>query len=360
MMMIRMHNLCLAACFMLLAAGPIFAQTTYKLELVGTVQLPNHPFFCGGTDTTGGSDVWEYTAPVGSEYAIMGVRDGVAFVKVPEMQVIGIVPGPTKENCFWHRDIKTHGHYAYVTSELTGTNEGVIIIDLQFLPDSVRFVRSYRTSFDILSHNLSIDVQTGYAYIVKQNYSGFRVVSLADPENPVDVNTVFTPGIHDVYARNDTVYVAEGNSRTFAIYNLRDKRNPVLLSRVRIPIAGYVHNIWPTEDGKYAMTTEETQAKTIKMWDIRNINNIELVGEYLGANQLAHNAHIRGDLAVISHYAYGVALVDIGDPAHPVELDRFDTYPRNDAPGFRGCWGAYPFTQNNYVYTFMRVIWTAS
>lgn len=346
----RMHTLCLTACFLLLAAGSIFAQTTYQLEFVGTIRFPSNSFFCGGIDTTGGSDVWGYTAPDGSEYAIMGVRDGVAFVKVPEMQVIDIVPGPEKEDCFWHRDIKTYGHYTYAVAEMTGTNEGVMIMDLQFLPDSVRFVRSYRTSFDIRSHNLSIDVQTGYAYILKQNYSGFRVVSLADPENPVDVNTVFTPDIHDVYARNDTVYVAEGYNRSFSIYDLRDKRNPILLTRVRIPIAGYVHNIWPTQDSKYAMTTEETSGKTVKMWDIRNLNNVELVGEYLGANQLAHNTHIRGDLAVISHYAYGVALVDVSDPAHLVELDRFDTYPRDDDPGFRGCWGAYPFTQNNYIY----------
>ena len=76
---------------------------------------------------------------------------------------------------------------------------------------------------------------------------------------------VGTPDIHDVYARNDTVYVAEGTNGTFSIWDVSDKYDPVLLTRVSIPNSGYVHNIWPTDDGKYAMTTEETVNKTIKI-----------------------------------------------------------------------------------------------
>ena len=45
------------------------------------------------SDTTGGTDCWGYTASDGSEYVIMGVLEGVAFAKVPEMQVINLTPG---------------------------------------------------------------------------------------------------------------------------------------------------------------------------------------------------------------------------------------------------------------------------
>jgi hypothetical protein len=176
------------------------------------------------------------------------------------------------------------------------------------------------------------------------------VVSLVDPENPDDINTVSTPAIHDVYARNDTVYVAEGNAHSFSIYDLSDKESPELLARVSVPGGGYVHNIWPTDDGTHVMTTEETTGKTVKMWDIRDMNNIDQVGEYLGVNSIAHNTHIMGDFAYISHYTAGVTVVDISDPTNLVEVARYDTYPLNDNPGFQGCWGAFPFTQNGMVF----------
>lgn len=335
--------------FLLLSSWMI-AQTNYQLSFVAKINFPSSPAGCSTTDTTGGSDVWGYSAPDGSEYAIMGVKDGVAFVKVPDMQIIDVVPGPQSGDCWYHRDIKTYSHYAYIVAEMTGANQGLMIVDLQYLPDSVRFVGSYVHGSDVRSHNFSIDVNTGYAYICKQNYSGFRVVSLADPEQPVDVITVNTGNIHDVYARNDTVVASEGWNGSFSIWDLSNKNNPVMLTRINVPNAGYAHNAWLSDDGRYLMTTEETDSHTVKIWDIQDMSNVSLLGEYLASNYLAHNTHIMGNLAVISHYSSGVVVVDISDPSQPIEVANYDTYPADDLPGFWGCWGAYPFTDGGYVY----------
>jgi choice-of-anchor B domain-containing protein len=332
----------------ILSFSALFSQDSTSLELVGRIWFDSDIWSSG--DTTGGSDVWGYTAPDGEEYALMGVLDGIAIVRASDMEVIDIISGPTGNDYYYHRDIKTYGHYAYAVAEMYGTNQGLMIIDLSPLPDSVRFVGSYINGSDIRSHNLSIDTATGFAYMGKQNYSGFRVVNLADPENPVDVISVSAPNIHDVYARNDTVYVAEGYAHSFSIFDLSDKENPQLLARVSVPNAGYVHNIWPTDDGTHVMTTEETTGKTVKMWNIEDMDNIEMVGEYLGVNNLAHNTHIMGDFAYISHYTAGVTIVDISDPTNLIEVARYDTYPLNDNSGFQGCWGAYPFTQNGMVF----------
>lgn len=345
-------NLKLAVLFVLLCALPLAlpGQTNYHLTFIDKVNFPSSAAGCGSTDTTGGSDVWGYTAPNGSEYAIMGVRDGVAFVKIPEMQVIEVVSGPQFGDCYWHRDIKTYDHYAYIVSEMSGTNQGLMIVDLQYLPDSVHFVRSYTYGSDVRSHNFSIDVNTGYAYICKQNYTGFRVVNLANPEQPAEVTAVNTGNIHDVYARNDTVVVSEGYNGSYSIWDMSDKNNPAMLTRIQVPNAGYAHNAWLTDDGRYMMTTEETTNKTVKMWDIQDMNNVSLVGEYLAANNLAHNTHIMGNLAIISHYAYGVTVVDISMPSQLAEVASYDTYPANNLSGFQGCWGAFPFTSSGYVY----------
>jgi choice-of-anchor B domain-containing protein len=322
-------------------AGFFTSAHAYSLNLIGRVRF----------GTMLGSDCWGYTAPDSTEYALMGVIDGIAVVKADStMQVIGTVPGPVGGP--W-RDIKTYQNYAYAVSENMGTNNGLMIIDLQFLPDSVHFVKSYISGPDITSHNMTIDTTTGFAYILKSDATGFRVVDLADPENPVELPFVNIPGsgIHDVFARNDTVYVAEGAAGTFSYYNMANKLSPDLIKRFPIPVAGYVHNIWPSELGPYVMTTEETQGNTVKLWDVSDTSNFVMTGEYLGNNILAHNTHIKGNFAYISHYAFGIVVLDISDPANPVQVAHYDTYPLNDDPGFAGCWGAYPFTQNGTVFS---------
>lgn len=321
---------------------------TYGVELVGRIWFPS---VISGSDTTGGSDCWGYTAPDGTEYALMGVRDGIAVVKAVTLEVVTVVAGPTTGGIpFKWRDIKTYRHYAYAVAEQTGFREGVMIIDLRPLPDSVRYVGSYVTPTDVTSHNLSIDTTTGYAYVLKSNYTGFRIISLADPENPVEVGSVNTVDIHDVFARNDTVWVAEGNHRSFSVYDVTNKSSPVLILRHIIPAGGYVHNIWPTDNGRYAITTEETPFKTVKIWDISNPASVTLVGQYLSQNGLAHNVQVLGNRVYISHYEAGVTVIAISSPSTPIEIARFDTYTQSNNPSFRGCWGAYPYTRNGLFY----------
>ena len=80
------------------------------------------------------------------------------------------------------------------------------------------------------------------------------------------------------------------------------------------------------------------------------MDDITLSGEYLGENGLAHNVHVKNDLVYISHYTTGLKIIDIFDPERPVEIAAFDTYPLDDEGGFFGCWGAYPFTENGFIY----------
>ena len=331
--------------FLLVILGSVlYGGTDPNLELLGQLWFDS---YYSGSDTSGGSDVWGYTTPEGEEYAIMGVYEGVAVIRASDLEVNNIIPGPQQGDYWFHRDIKTYGHYAYVTNEMYGTNAGLMILDLQYLPDSVRFVGSYEISPDIRSHNLSIDVATGFAYIEEPN--GWLILDLADPENPLDVGIISAPG-HDIMVRNDTAFIAEGGGGKFSIWNVTSKSHPQELVSVNSPTNGYLHNIWPTEDGNYVLTTEETNYRTVKIWDIADLNNVNLVAEYLAPNNLAHNVHVEGDYAFISHYTSGVVVLDIHDPTDPIEVAIYDTYGLNDNPEFAGCWGVFPHTANGMVF----------
>ncbi len=330
----------------LLAAAPVGAQT---LELIGTVDLPAIV-----TDTleTGGSDVWGYVAPDGSEYAIMGDIEGVSVVAVPSLEVVARVPGPTEDARWYWRDIKTYGHYAYVVTEAYGPSEGLQILDLSGLPERVEEAAVVRGPDDafVSSHNLSIDTETGHAYVLDSDGESVYVLSLEDPVAPQVVARLDVGDVHDVFARDDRVYIAEGRNPTYSIWDLRDKSAPELVSRVSVPNAGYVHNVWPTDDGRHVLTTEETAEKTVKVWNVEDPENPELVGEWLGANRIAHNVLVRGRYAFLSHYSAGVYVLDLADLANPAVVAHHDTYPKNDDVTMDGNWGATLPSPGGYVY----------
>jgi len=291
---------------------------------------------------TEGNDCWGWVSPGGIEYAIYGARGGLAFINLNTMQEDDFVSGP---NCIW-RDIKSYRNYCY---EVTECGPGLKIIDMSFLPDSVHVVGTF-TGGSTRSHNLTIDTAKGYAYLVRQNYSGFRVISLANPESPAELPGVNTGDAHDVYARNDTVWAAEGWDSQFSIWDMSNKSSPQMLALVTVPGQGYLHNIWPMDYMPYVVTTEETAGHTIKIWNTADLQDISLVAQYLAPSGLAHNAHIVGKYLFLSHYESGVVVVDLTFPECPVEMARFDTFPDRELSGYNGCWGVYPHAGTNRIY----------
>ena len=326
-------------------------SSTAVLEKIGLIQFPSTTLASG--DTVGGSDVWGWTGNDGTEYALMGVLSGIAVVNTSTMQVVTTVPGPIENDPFYHRDIKTYKHYAYAVSENAGDNAGLNVFDLQYLPDSVSIVGYFPIdpSGNVRSHNISIDTSMGFAYLVEGSATNrVIIIDLSDPEKPLFAGSFSETGIHDLYARNDTVYLAEPGKQSFSIWDLSDKSDPKLMVHHEIPDAGFVHTIWPTNNSQYVVTTEETPGKTVKIWDVADYNDITLVGEWLGSSGLAHNAQVMDDLLFISHYQSGIYVLDISDPSNPTEIAHYDTYPPGESADFSGNWGVYQYTQNGMVF----------
>lgn len=331
----------------LTANDPLVDGAEIAVELI----IDPHVIESFSFGASGGTDCWGWTGPDRTEYAIMGINEGIAFVNITTRQVADIVIGPGPCGFSW-RDIKTYRQYCYAVSECSGQREGLMIMDMSFLPDSVHYVGSFAPPGQSVSHNMSIDTAMGFAYMIRTDDNGFRIYSLEDPIAPVEYPSVITPGnfLHDIYARNDTLWAAEGYNESFSMWDMTDKNNPQLLLRVFIPGAHFVHNVWPSDDGRYAYTTDETTDKSVMIWDVLDPGNVVLAGEYLGENRLAHNVHFQNGYLVISHYESGVKIVDLSDPANPVEITSFDTYPEGEEALYNGCWGVYPHTLSGKVY----------
>ena len=334
--------------YLILFFSLIFSSQNYNLDLVHNISVNEY----NSNSNFGVSDVWGYTDETGIEYAVVGYRYGTYIYDVssnPNVPIlVSDIIGPSNNDYYYHRDYKTFGDYLYIVNEMTGGDIGMQVVDLSPLPQNSPIQLDTYTGFS-RSHNLWVD-SSGYAFIENQYPDNIQIVDVSLGSNPEYAGTFGTQGnnCHDIFTRDGIAYVSEGYSNQFGIYNIANINNIQQLAT--IPVVGYAHNAWLNDSGTHLITTEETSGITVKIWDITDLNNINLVSEYLGENGLAHNVHVKDDQLFISHYTTGVKVVDIHNPEMPIEVAAYDTYIDNDYDGFYGCWGAYPFTQNNYIY----------
>jgi hypothetical protein len=52
---------------------------------------------------------------------------------------------------------------------------------------------------------------------------------------------------------------------------------------------------------------------------------------------------------VVAHYSAGIRVINISNPAVPVEIAWYDTYPTDNASNFNGCWGVYMFPSGKII-----------
>jgi choice-of-anchor B domain-containing protein len=345
------------------------AFTQYEPGLNNNVTLLSHK-----DDYNAYSNIWGWTSPNGKEYVLLGHNQGTSVIDITNPQQpteIDMIPGPTASGTIW-REIKTYSHYAYVVSEHTQPNSfsGLQIMDLQYLPDSAHLVQNYRwpgvTAANARAHTVSIDTTTPYLYIqggtstagTIGEQGGIRILYLGNPENPTSVATMAQRYAHDTYIRNGILFASNiYQGGHVDIWNVADPAHPRFLRAITYP-NGFSHNASVSADNKYLYTTDEVTGATMKSWNIEVLYDADttndeftfLTSEYIGdVTQIAHNIHVNGMFAYLSHYTEGVKVLDISNPAEPIEVGYYDTYPQAGNE-FVGAWGVYPhFPSGNFV-----------
>lgn len=335
-----------SALFLLLCISSLEASAT------GQVTLLRHLFIDHGV--SGGnyySSCWGYTDSSGREYALMGAVSGLSIVDISNPATadeVAFIPGPIST---W-REIKTHGHYAYVVSEAGG---GTQIIDLSGLPDTARLVQNFvhASGNKNTTRVHTISIHDGYMYLNGCAFwspGGVLMFSLADPENPVFVGEYSPEYAHDSFVRNDTLFASTIYSPGgLRIVDIRNKSAPQFITKITYPGAG-THNAWTTEDGRYVLTTDEigTTPKTLKFWDIRSLPAWSQVAEFtVDPTATVHNVHVKGRYAYVAWYTAGAHVVDVSNPEQPVYTGGYDTFPGTPTSPYNGCWGVFPYYNSN-------------
>ncbi|MCA0236385.1 MAG: choice-of-anchor B family protein [Bacteroidetes bacterium] len=313
------------------------------------------------------ANLWGY-ANGSTEYALVGNQTGMSIINVTDPAnptFVVHIPGPTSD---W-REVKTYGNYAYVVTEGTsGTNVGLTIVNLSFLPNinvnNTAHVHTYRGDGAInnlfnKAHALQVDESTGYLYLYGSNLNSGRPLILnlnPNPYNPTYagyVNTAFTGSnanyVHDGYAEGNMLYAGHIYGGFFSIVNTTNKSNPTIVATQSTPNL-FTHNTWL--NGNTLFTTDETSNSYLAAYDISNTDNIRLLDKIQsnpGSSSIVHNTYILNNYAITSWYKDGFTIVDVSRPDNLVQVGNYDTYPGGSGNGFFGCWGVYPYLPSGNI-----------
>ncbi len=331
-------------------------------------------------DSVEGNDSWGWTDPsTGKEYAIMGLKNGTAFVDIskPEAPVyLGKLPTATASSSW--RDIKVYKSHAFIVSE--ASSHGMQVFDLTRLRDVSNppqtFTPDTRYTGFGSAHNIVINEDSGYAYVVGTSRGGTYkggplFINIQDPKNPVDaggfLSTGKKPYTHDaqvvMYNGPDADYTGKeiligSNEEEIVIADVTDKNNPITISTISYSDVWYTHQGWFTEDKKYFILGDEVDEQRVGfntrtlIFDFQDLDSPKLHTTYTGATPaIDHNGYVKGNLFYLSNYSAGIRILDISDIENKNirELGYFDTNPENNNANFNGVWSVYPYFESGII-----------
>jgi len=337
-------------------------------------------------------DSWGWTDPLdGKEYAIVALDNGTAFVNITDPInpiYLGRLNSHSGGSSLW-RDVKTYGNYAYIVSEVN--DDGVQVFDLttlrgltgspvqNFTEDGFLFIGdSGGAGNDGRAHNIVINEDSGYAYVVGVNRSsnsnrGPIFIDLSDPLNPVEVGDYgLSDYFHDAQVVNydgpDTDHTGVElmigcNEDELVILDVSNKSNPIEISSISYSNNEYTHQGWFTEDKRFFIVGDELDEQNVGMktrtlvFDMEDLDNPTLYYTHEGAtNAIDHNGYVRGNRFYLANYSAGVRIFKIDKLYDPTltdpmdvkmdEVNYFDTYPSNNSAAFNGVWNVYPYFES--------------
>lgn len=419
----------------------VVAETTVNVSLTRLTTVPTErlsdvpcvdgmagPFECDGVDllgfvpddefdSAGISDIWGWTDPepgadgVHDEYVILGKTNGIAFFRVTDpfnAVYLGELPNPGLVHAVWH-DIKVHDNHAFTVSE--SEQHGMTVFDLTRLrgvdgPREWDADAHYR--FNSAAHNIAINEETGFAYIVGGNagivapdqcLSGLHMVDINDPKNPTFAGCYLEEGgpgtaarsvggpaedvspaayVHDtqcvIYDGPDERHTGKeicfnAAETKIVIVDVTNKVRPVTLGVTDYPDVGYAHQGWLTEDHGFLIANDELDevnavdeetgepgmnTRTIVV-DVRDLEEPKVHFEHSHDTVSPdHNNYVNDGLLYQSNYSSGLRLLDtaaIDDPGAPrlEPIGFFDTFPDHSGVTFDGTWSNYPFFDSGTI-----------
>jgi choice-of-anchor B domain-containing protein len=334
------------------------------------------------------NDLWGWTDSVSNrEFALVGRTDGTAFVEVTDPanpKYLGYLPLHQGARSNIWRGIKVYKNHAYIVADGAGPH-GMQVFDLTQLRNvqnpPARFEETAHYDRIHSAHTIAINEKSGFAYPVGNSMGGetcggaLHMIDIRDPARPKfagcfadpttgkartgythETQCVIYHGPDEQYKGREICFNA--SETAVGIADVTEKQRPKAISVAAYPNVSYAHQGWLSEDHRYLYLNDEgdeldgnaPKTRTL-VFDVSDLDDPVLAKEFFGTTAATdHNLYVRGQYMYQSNYVAGLRVIDIKDPANPVEVGYFDTVPYGEnAPGFDGTWTNFPFFKSGVV-----------
>lgn len=329
----------------------VVAQDSLNMEVLYNWFDDDLPASFGHNNTY--NEIWGYTDGT-LEYAIIGTTMGTHIFDVtnPESAtLLHFIEGAFTGGNVVHRDYHDYQGYLYIVCDEGAST--LQIVDLSNLPGSIDIVYDSSDLFT-RSHNIFIDEAKGILYVCGGS-SQLDLYDLEDPTSPeflIDCDEDVSGWeasagyIHDIYVEDGIAFCNAGGDGLY-IVDFNDVNNVQFLgSLTDYPESGYNHSGWLHEDGDIYALADETHGTRIKILDVSDPTDIEVlsfIGTDIDDNSIPHNLIFKGDYLHVSYYFDGYYIFDVSDPENPVVSAFYDTSVVPHSSGYKGLWGIYPY-----------------
>ncbi|MCA9758392.1 MAG: T9SS type A sorting domain-containing protein [Candidatus Eisenbacteria bacterium] len=245
------------------------------------------------------------TVELQGELAFVGHGGGFSILDVSDPE------NPTAESTVWCGDvfcIAMAGRYAYVCSS------GLRIYDVASPSNPVELSLTSLEGWTI-----AVAVEGRYAYVGSWD-RGLYVIDVADPATPAQIGHYDTPThTHAVEVRGTYAYLADGTGG-FRLVDIADPTNPVPLSQYDSP--GYGSRIdlngpWAClSDGSSGVEILRSEELVPGSWVSSVIGRLPAWGG-------SRRAYLDGFRLYVATDATGIQILDMSDPAMPIEAGQF-------------------------------------
>jgi hypothetical protein len=301
------------------AALPIGAQTIVKnTKQVGFVSLPGASFTAG---------LWAYESG-NQRYCLQThLNNGLKIVETTDSSnptLIRTVPGN-------YRKVQVYQNYAYATTDSGPTR----VIDLSN-PALADVVGQISTG----GHTLRVDESNGRLYLNRS--SSMYIYDLVDDPTSPQLLGIWSGGAHDCRPDGDIVYVHGNQSGPTRILDVSDPTQPTQIGTAAN--GKHSSDIYKTPTGEIILLAcNESVGGFMTIYDVTDPGNTFFLSQYkLSGNTSVHNVEVKGAYAYIGYYLDNLRILDLRDPANPVEVGVFDQNPNNTGFWWDDAWESIP------------------
>lgn len=289
------------------------------------------------------------------EYAVIGTTEGASFLQLlenNEVSFIDHIDGKYVSTQAITREYNYYQNYIYAIGD--EGDASLQIIDVSYLPDSVKLIKEIQDERVGKAHTIHIDSVNALLYlcsvtpIVNGQALGLvpiRVFSLEDPLEPLLLWEGFDDlaEVHDMELREQIAILNCGYDGV-RVYDFSNPIAPIYLSNLEFyQSQGYNHQGSLSPDKRTYVFADETPGTRVKKCAVSSNYDLQIQHNFGVPDspylKTPHNIYITNNLAYVAYYNDGLRIYDLRTNP-PIEIAAYDTHV--DLPGNTfSMWGAW-------------------